>query len=88
MGVLLSSLNRHYCVVMVRKNLSVANVAWVLFDKNRHFFHITNRAGPAEQIVKRLNQRCNQENLIKQLKEGVQTSRALAAIRPAIGSTW
>ncbi len=63
---------RDYRVVVVRKNLSEAKGEWVLFDTIRYFFYITNRAGPAGRIVKRANQRCNQENLIDQLKNGVQ----------------
>ena len=63
---------RDYRVVVVRKNLSEAKGEWVLFDKIRYFFYITNRADPADRIVKRANQRCNQENLIEQLKNGVR----------------
>ena len=58
--------------MVVRKNLSEAKGEWVLFDKIRYFFYITNRADPADRIVKRANQRCNQENLIEQLKNGVR----------------
>ncbi len=43
-----------------------------MFDKIRYFFYITKRAGPADRIVKRANQRCHQENLIEQLKNGVR----------------
>ena len=64
--------SRDYRVVVVRKNLSEAKGEWVLFDKIRYFFYITNRAGPAGRIVKRANQRCNQENLIEQFKNCVQ----------------
>ena len=63
--------DRDYRVVVVRKNLSVAKGEQVLFDDIRYFFYITNRADPADQIVMRANQRCNQENLIEQLKNGV-----------------
>ena len=63
--------DRDYRVVVVRKNLSVAKGEQVLFDDIRYFFYITNRADPADQIVMRANQRCNQENLIAQLKHGV-----------------
>ena len=67
--------DRDYRVVVVRKNLSVAKGDLVLFDDIRYFFYITNRLDPAGQIVMRANQRCNQENLIEQLKNGVQAMR-------------
>ena len=64
--------DRDYRVVVVRKNLSVAKGEQVLFDDIRYFFYITNQTDPADQIVIRANQRCNQENLIEQLKNGVR----------------
>ena len=67
--------DRDYRVVVVWKNLSVAKGEQVLFDAIRYFFYITNRSDPADQIVMRANQRCNQENLIEQLKNGVQALR-------------
>ena len=67
--------DRDYRVVVVRKNLSVAKGEQVLFDDIRYFFYITNRSDSASQIVLRANQRCNQENLIEQLKNGVQALR-------------
>jgi len=66
---------RNYRVVAVRKNLSVEKGEQVLFDDIRYFFYITNRPEPAEQIVALANQRCDQENLIEQLKNGVQALR-------------
>jgi len=62
-----------YRVVVVRKNLSVEKGEQVLFDDVRYFFYITNdrRAAPA-RLVREANERCNQENLIAQLKSGVQ----------------
>ena len=67
--------DRDYRVVVVRKNLSVAKGELVLFDDIRYFFYITNRSDPADRFVMRANQRCNQENLIEQLKNGVQALR-------------
>lgn len=52
--------DRDYRVVVVGKNLSVAKGEQVLFDDIRYFFYITNRTDPADQIVMRANQRCNQ----------------------------
>jgi len=46
----------------------------------RYFFYITNtREKTAEQIVFFCNQRCNQENLIGQLKSGLNALRAPVA---------
>ena len=43
----------------------------------RYFFYITNDGTtPAEEIVFLANDRCNQENLIEQLKNGVQALTA------------
>ncbi|MBU0717685.1 MAG: IS1380 family transposase [Planctomycetes bacterium] len=65
-----------YRMVVVRKNLSVEKGENVLFDDVRYFFFITNDWDtPAEQIVFLANDRCNQENLIEQLKNGVQAMR-------------
>jgi hypothetical protein len=65
-----------YRVVVVRKNLSVARGEYVLFDDLRYFFYITNDASTsAEEIVQLANNRCNQENLIEQLKNGVHAMR-------------
>ena len=45
-----------------------------LFEEYRYFFYITNdRRNPAEEIVFQANDRCNQENLIEQLKNGVKS---------------
>jgi len=63
---------RSYRIVVVRKNLSVERGETALFDDVRYFFYITNdRVKTAASIVRLANGRCNQENLIKQLKSGV-----------------
>jgi hypothetical protein len=60
-------------LVVVRKNLSVAKGERVLFDDVRYFFYISNDYGtPAKEIVFLANDRCNQENLIEQLKNGAK----------------
>ena len=60
---------RAYRLVVIRKNLSVAKGEQVLFDDIRYFFYITNdRESSKEQIVFGANDRCDQENLIAQLK--------------------
>ena len=62
-----------YRVVVVRKNLSVEKGERVLFDDLRYFFYLTNDTyTPADEIVLLANARCNQENLIEQLKNGVR----------------
>ncbi len=64
---------KSYRVVVVRKNLSIEKGELVLFDDIRYFFYITNeRTLPANEIVFLANDRCNQENLIEQLKNGVR----------------
>ncbi len=68
--------DRAYRVVVVRKNLSVEKGERVLFDDIRYFFYITNIEGrSAAQIVFFCNDRCNQENLIDQLKNGLNALR-------------
>ena len=65
-----------YRLVIVRKNISVQKGEQVLFDDLRYFFYITNRDDYSnEQIVSLANGRCNQENVIEQLKNGVNAMR-------------
>jgi len=67
---------RDYRVVVVRKNLSVAKGENVLFDDIRSFFYITNLWDcSAADVVFHANDRCDQENLIEQLKNGVHALR-------------
>jgi hypothetical protein len=61
--------DKWYRLVAVRKNLSVEKGEQVLFDDLRYFFYITNDwESPKQQIVFGANDRCDQENLIAQLK--------------------
>ncbi|MPZ16967.1 MAG: hypothetical protein GEV06_03475, partial [Luteitalea sp.] len=61
-----------YRMVVLRKNISVAQGEERLFDEIRDFFYLTNdRETPAAEVVFLANDRCNQENLIAQLKAGV-----------------
>jgi hypothetical protein len=65
-----------YRVVVVRKNLSVRRGEKELFDEIRYFFYITNRREmKAEKVVGLANGRCDQENVIEQLKNGVNAMR-------------
>ena len=67
---------KSYRVVVLRKNLSIEKGEDVLFDDLRYFFYITNdRQATCAEIVGDANNRCNQENLIEQLKNGVRAMR-------------
>ena len=77
---------RGYRVVALRKNLSMERGEVVLFDDYRYFFYITNDWSLSnEQVVREANSRCNQENLIAQLKDGV---RALHAPVNTLTANW
>jgi hypothetical protein len=68
--------HKTYRIVVLRKNLSVEQGQQRLFDEICYFFYITNdRTSSAAEIVHLANERCNQENLIEQLKNGVQAMR-------------
>jgi len=64
-----------YRVVILRKNISVQRGENVLFDEVRYFFYITNRPDKAAKIVGLANGRCDQENVIEQMKNGVNAMR-------------
>ena len=65
-----------YRVVALRKNISKMRGEQVLFDEIRYFFYITTRTdlSPAD-VVRCANERCDQENVIEQLKNGVNALR-------------
>jgi hypothetical protein len=68
--------SRAYRLIVVRKNISVQKGEKVLFDEIRYLFYITNRVDYSpEQIVSLASGRCNQENVIEQLKNGVNAMR-------------
>jgi hypothetical protein len=65
-----------YRLVIVRKNISVQKGERVLFDEVRYFFYLSNRWDLSmETIVSLANGRCDQENVIEQLKNGVNAMR-------------
>lgn len=67
---------KSYRVIALRKKISVEQGQEKLFEEHRYLFYITNdRASSAEQIVFMANDRCDQENLIEQLKNGVRSMR-------------
>jgi len=75
-----------YRVVVVWKELDVYKGQKRLFDDARCFFYISNdEEKSAEAIVFDANDRCNQENLLSQLKSGV---RSLVAPVDSQLSNW
>jgi len=78
-----SACRKTYRMIVVRKNISVEKGERLLFDKIRYFFYITNdtESSPAE-VVFSCNDRCDQENLIEQLKNGPR------AMRAAVNGLW
>lgn len=65
-----------YRLVIVRKNISVMKGEEHMFDEIRYFFYLTNRwEDPVEKVVGLANGRCDQENVISQLKSGVNAMR-------------
>ena len=63
---------KSYRVVVLRKRLGTDQGQLRLFEEYRYFFSITNdRDKTVEEIVFSANDRCDQENLIAQLKSGV-----------------
>ena len=79
---------RDYRVVALRKDLSVERGEEVLFHEYRWFFYITNLATQTtstDAVVMEARRRCDQENLISQLKGQV---RALHAPVNTLVANW
>lgn len=71
-----SHCRQKYRLVILRKNISVQKGERVLFEEIRYFFYLTNRWDlSVEEIVGLANGRCDQENVIEQLKNGVNAMR-------------
>jgi hypothetical protein len=67
---------KDYRVVVLRKNLVIQKKGVKVAEEVRYFFYLTNeREWPAAEVVYFANDRCNQENLIEQLKNGVRALR-------------
>ena len=65
-----------YRMVVVRKNISRMKGELTLVDEIRHFFYITTRRDlSAAEVVRLANARCDQENVVAQLKSGVNALR-------------
>jgi hypothetical protein len=70
--------DRAYRVVVVRKTIRVTEGQLRLEDEIRFFFYVTNvpeSSLRSHEVVFESNVRCHQENLIEQLKNGVQALR-------------
>ena len=68
---------RTYTLIIVRQAIAVEKGQARLFDEIRYLFYLTNdRKAAARDLVFKANDRCNQENLIAQLKGGVHALRA------------
>ena len=81
-----SKCGKPYRIAVVWKDLEIHKGQQKLFDDSRCFFYITNSLRkPAEEIVYEANDRCNQENTIRQLKSGV---RSLTAPVDNLMSNW
>jgi hypothetical protein len=67
-----SACKKSYRVVVLRKHLEINDGQMRFFKECRYFFYITNdRKMSAADVVFSSNDRCNQENLVAQLKGGV-----------------
>ncbi len=65
-----------YRMVVVRKNISKMKGELSLMDEICYFFYITTRRDlSAAEVVRLANARCNQENVVAQLKSGVNALR-------------
>ena len=75
-----------YRMIVVRKNISKEKGDVRLLDEIRYFFYITNdRESHTADVVFSANDRCDQENLVAQLKGGC---RALYAPVDNLVSNW
>ena len=64
---------KSYRMIVLRKRVEVNKGQLRLFEEYRYFFYITyDRTMTAEEVVFSANDRCDQENLIAQLKGGVR----------------
>ena len=73
-----SKSDRDYRMIVIRKTIRVTQGQHRLADETRYFFYVTNVPRSllsAEDVVFQANARCNQENVIEQLKNGVHAMR-------------
>lgn len=77
---------KSYRIVVLRKQILEERGQRNLGTIYRYFFYVTNdRALSQEQVVAESNDRCNQENVIEQLKNG---ARALHAPLNTLDANW
>jgi hypothetical protein len=68
---------KSYRMIVLRERVEVGKGQLRLFEEYRYFFYITNdRTMTAAEVVSSANDRCDQENLIAQLKGGVHALKA------------
>jgi len=67
-----------YRMIILRKTIGVEEGQWRLFEQYRYFFYVTNakkKVLSTRGVVFEANARCNQENVIAQMKHGVHAMR-------------
>lgn len=75
-----------YRIVVLRKYIVEERGQLTLSEDFRYFFYVTNdRTLTQDQVIAEANARCNQENLIEQLKNG---ARALHAPVNTLNANW
>ena len=75
-----------YRIVVLRKWIVEERGQRTIAEDFRYFFYVTNdRSLTQDQVIAESNSRCNQENLIEQLKNGV---RALHAPVNTLNANW
>ncbi len=68
---------RSYRIVVLRKTIEEERGQLSLATNFRYFFYVTNdRVMTQAQVIAESNDRCNQENIIAQLKDGTRSLRA------------
>ena len=80
--------DRTYRMIALRKTIRVEKGQLRLHDEIRYFFYVTNvpaRRLCAEDVIYQANARCQQENVIEQLKNGV---RAFRVPSDSLVSNW
>ena len=71
-----SQCDETYRMVVVKKDLSHEKGQALLFESIKYFFYITNKKDlSSDEVIFFANDRCNQEKLIDQLKNGVHSMR-------------
>lgn len=69
---------RPYRIVVLEKTIRIEKGQALLIPETRYFFYVTNatkKAISARRVIRHANERCDQENIIAQLKNGVHAMR-------------